>query len=135
MPAGGQKKSSSQQQQQKQGGNLVSDIQNLAVPFAILLAKQGLEGVFKSKPEKPVKATKKPSSAKKAPAAEAKPKTTQRRKTISGGGASCTSAAGCAGLKGGNASCGSKKGGNSSVGDQFNQIATEVQSFLKKYSQ
>ena len=31
------------------GGSLVSDLSNLAVPFAILLAKQGLESMFDSK--------------------------------------------------------------------------------------
>ena len=30
----------------KKGGSLASDLQNLAVPFAILLAKQGLESMF-----------------------------------------------------------------------------------------
>lgn len=135
MPTSAQKKSTSQQQQ-KQGGNLVSDIQNLAVPFAILLAKQGLEGVFKSKPEKPVKAksasSKTPAKKAEAAPAESKPKATQRRKTISGG-SSCTSAAGCAGLKGGS-SCRAKQGGyNASVGERFDDIAKQVKSFLEKY--
>ena len=37
----------------KKGGALVDDVKNLAVPFAILLAKQGLEGMFKKKEKKP----------------------------------------------------------------------------------
>lgn len=36
----------------KKGGALVDDVKNLAVPFAILLAKQGLEGMFKKKEKK-----------------------------------------------------------------------------------
>jgi hypothetical protein len=36
----------------KHGGDLVSDIKNLAIPFAILLAKQGIVNVFdKKKPD------------------------------------------------------------------------------------
>lgn len=153
MPAS--KQQQQQQQKQKQGGSLVSDIQNLAVPFAILLAKQGLDGVFgKSKPEKPVAAKKKttrPSSAKAAPAS--KPASAQRRKTITGGsgkastsekfggsgkastsgqfGGVCSSASACAGMKGGN--CQRKQGGSKNVSSQFDQVAKEIQSFLHKY--
>lgn len=48
----------------KKGGALVDDIKNLAVPFAILLAKQGLDGMFNKKAEKKttVKATAKRSA-------------------------------------------------------------------------
>lgn len=142
--------SKTQQQQQKQGGSLVADIQNLAVPFAILLAKQGLESVFsKSKPEKPSSA-KKTSKPRKTTPAAAKPKSATRRRTMTGGedpvmqnagksvsgakmaGGACTSAAACGGLKGGTNSCSrSKQGGN--VGAQFNQIANEIKSFMNKY--
>lgn len=43
----GGKKSS--KKSKAKGGSLVSDLSNLAVPFAILLAKQGLESMFDSK--------------------------------------------------------------------------------------
>jgi hypothetical protein len=40
----------------KHGGDLVSDIKNLAIPFAILLAKQGIVNVFdKKKPDTTLK--------------------------------------------------------------------------------
>lgn len=45
----------------KKGGALMDDLQNLAVPFAILLAKQGLESMF-SKDKKTQKTAKKSSS-------------------------------------------------------------------------
>jgi hypothetical protein len=37
------------QQNNKRGGALLEDITNLAVPFAILLAKEGLQGMSKKK--------------------------------------------------------------------------------------
>ncbi len=50
----------------KKGGNVMQDLQNLAVPFGILLAKKGLDSVVskeskktKSSPAKPVKKTSK----------------------------------------------------------------------------
>jgi hypothetical protein len=53
LTSGGAKKGS------KKGGALMTDLQNLAVPFAILLAKQGLESMFSNK-----KSAKKTSSKK-----------------------------------------------------------------------
>lgn len=47
---GGKKSSKKSSKKSKaKGGSLVSDLSNLAVPFAILLAKQGLESMFDSK--------------------------------------------------------------------------------------
>ena len=40
------------QQNNKRGGALLEDITNLAVPFAILLAKEGLQGMSKKTTEK-----------------------------------------------------------------------------------
>jgi hypothetical protein len=82
----------------KEGGFIADDIKNLAVPFAILLAKQGLTSMFdkKKKEEKKVKTPSKPSSL-------------QRRKTVSGGSASVE------------------------VRENFNDIAKQINNFLKKY--
>lgn len=47
---GGKSKTKKSSKKSKaKGGSLVSDLSNLAVPFAILLAKQGLESMFDSK--------------------------------------------------------------------------------------
>lgn len=114
------KASASSRQTSKKGGALVDDIKNLAVPFAILLAKQGLSSIFeKDSAKKPTRSQ----SARKAPAA--KPASIKRRKSITGGSA-CTS--GC-GMTGG-AGKSSKKG---AVQTQFDSIAREIENFLQKY--
>lgn len=115
---GGQSSKAKSSKSKKQGGALVDDIKNLAVPFAILLAKQGLSTMFEKKSS--TDKTKKP-AAKKATAE--KPSSTSRRKSVTGGGA-CTS--GC-GMTGGSQK--SKK----NIQYQFNNIAQEIENFLQKY--
>jgi hypothetical protein len=62
----------------KKGGFIADDIKNLAVPFAILLAKQGLTNMFDKKKQESKAKTPSPS----------KPSSIQRRKSVSGGSAS-----------------------------------------------
>lgn len=114
-------KSSKSTKSKKQGGALVDDIKNLAVPFAILLAKQGLSTMFEKKSSST--ATKKPAASKKATPAAAKPASASRRKTATGGSA-CTSGCGMTG--------GSQKA-KKAVQAQFDSIAKEIESFLHKY--
>lgn len=78
-------------QGKKTGGALMDDLKNLAVPFAILLAKQGLQGMFESKDSgevgvasdattntpKSSKTASKPSTSKPSSKATTKPKTKQ----------------------------------------------------------
>ena len=111
-------KSTKSTKSKKQGGALVDDIKNLAVPFAILLAKQGLSTMFEKKSA--ADKSKKPAS-KKAPAA--KPASATRRRTATGGSA-CTSGCGMTG--------GSQKG-KKAVQAQFDSIAKEIENFLHKY--
>ncbi len=118
------KASSSKKTLGKKGGALIDDVKNLAVPFAILLAKQGLKNLFDKKEEKPKKKTDKKKAA---PAAKAsKPASTKRRTSIAGGSA-CT--AGC-GMSGG--TTGKSKRG-ASIQTQFDSIAREIEQFLQKY--
>lgn len=57
----------------KQGGNMVQDIQRLAVPFSLLLAKKGLDmAVEKNKAPAPAAAPKKDTKAPKAGGASRK---------------------------------------------------------------
>ena len=101
----------------KKGGALMDDIKNLAVPFAILLAKQGLEGMFSSK---------KSATAKASASTGATGAIKNRKKTMTGG--SC----GCAANKqdGGKA----KKGGASKSSKKSNMSLTEsIDNFLRKY--
>lgn len=105
----------------KHGGALVEDIKNLAVPFAILLAKEGLDGVFKKKKaEKAEKAV----TANTTPKAAAKPSSYRRKSTISGGACS----AGC-GMTGGSAMAAN----GAVVKNHFDSIAQEIEKFLQKY--
>lgn len=94
----------------KKGGALVDDLKNLAVPFAILLAKQGVENMY----------AKKKSASKSTP----KSATPKRRATLAGG--AC--ATGC-GMTGG------RRGGSNAeqVKQNFSKIAADIDKFLAKY--
>lgn len=107
----------------KKGGAIMDDIKNLAVPFAILLAKQGLESSFE---KKSIKADNSNSTQKKNVLS-----TSQRRRTMTGG----SGGEGCL-------SCGSTQSSSMSGGahpngvmlqKRFNNIAREIEEFLSKY--
>lgn len=117
-------KKSSSASTKKKGGALIDDVKNLAVPFAILLAKQGLQNLFDKKEDK--KPKKKSTDEKKAKPSAKKPASSKRRTSIAGGSA-CT--AGC-GMAGGSASRGKKA---ASIQTQFDSIAREIEQFLQKY--
>ena len=72
----------------KKGGALMDDVKNLAVPFAILLAKQGLQSMFDKKKAK------KGGEVELSASSASKVSSQRRRSTIAGG--SCGSQ--CAGL-------------------------------------
>ena len=112
----------------KKGGNLVDSMRSLAVPFAILLAKQGLDGMFnkKTKTEDKGKSVK----AKTVKIAKA---SSQRRRTATGGG--CDS---CAKVGGDDKI--SKVGGDDKISkmggvttSRYAQLSSEIDTFLKKY--
>jgi hypothetical protein len=113
----GKKKQQKQQEQQddkkkqssKKGGAIVDDVKNLAVPFAILLAKEGLSKMFKEDPKK--------SSKSLSAASAAKPSSTRRRTTMSGG--SC------------NLGCTAQTGGQAAK--QLFELQNEIDRFLQKY--
>jgi hypothetical protein len=96
----------SNSKQSKKGGSFVADVQNLAVPFAILLAKEGLSKVFKkdAKPSASAKSASRPSSL-------------RRKSTLSGG--SC------------NLGCGAMTGGRAAR--ELFQLQKEIDNFLEKY--
>lgn len=99
----------------KKGGALVDDIKSLAVPFAILLAKQGLEGMFSNK---------KSTSAKKSSESAA---LKNRKKTMVGGACGCAAAQD---QKGGKAKKGGSKTAKSAKSDT---LAKSIDNFLRKY--
>jgi len=98
-------------QSSKKGGAIVNDVKNLAVPFAILLAKEGLSKMFKAET-----ASKKPSKS--LSAASAKKTTSSRRRTTMSGG-SC------------NLGCTAQTGGQAAK--QLFELQTEIDRFLEKY--
>ena len=101
-----------QSQSAKKGGAIVDDVKNLAVPFAILLAKEGLSKMFKTDAK-----TTKTSSKSLSAASAAKPKSARRRTTMSGG--SC------------NLGCTAQTGGQAAK--QLFELQTEIDRFLEKY--
>ena len=114
----GGKKTRVRSSAKQQGGALMNDIGNLAVPFAILLAKQGLEHMNKKSAAKTADTKAKTTSASKTAAAKT---AASRRKAAAGG--SCGS------------QCATKSGGSSSIKDvqeRFKKIANEIDSFLRK---
>jgi hypothetical protein len=106
----------------KQGGALMNDIGNLAVPFAILLAKQGLEHMNKKKSTTPKTTT---ASKKTKSASAATPASKSRRKTVVGGGSCGSQCAASAPPTGGSKSI-------KDVQERFKKIANEIDSFLRK---
>ncbi len=95
-------------QSAKRGGAIVDDVKNLAVPFAILLAKEGLSKMFP-------KGTS--SSKTLSPASASKPLSSRRRATMSGG--SC------------NLGCTAQTGGQAAK--QLFALQNEIDRFLEKY--
>jgi hypothetical protein len=93
----------------KKGGAIVDDVKTLAVPFAILLAKEGLNKLFKEKK----------SASSLSPKAAATPSSTRRRSTLSGG--SCNLGCGVGGQMGGAA-----------TRELFN-LQKSIDNFLQKY--
>jgi outer membrane biosynthesis protein TonB len=99
--------------QSKQGGALINDVKNLAVPFAILLAKEGLSKMFKEDAPKKTAPKSKTLSAKSA----SKTSSLRRRTTMSGG--SC------------NLGCTAQTGGQAAK--QLFELQQEIDRFLEKY--
>ena len=91
----------------KKGGSLAEDVKSLAVPFAILLAKEGLNSMFHNK-----KQEKKPAMA----------ATVGSRRKAAVGGAPCGS---CSGAKMG--------GKASSTKSRYAQLSKEIDNFLQRY--
>lgn len=93
----------------KKGGAIMQDVKNLAVPFAILLAKEGLTKMFPKDSKKSANTSVSPSSA-------SKPNSSRRRSTMSGG--SC------------NMGCGMTGG---AAAKQLFQLQKDIDMFLEKY--
>ena len=98
--------------QDKKGGAFVNDVKNLAVPFAILLAKEGLTKYFKDEkaPEKKASTAAKNSS-------KSASSSMTRRRTMAGG--SC------------NLGCGALTGG--AAAKQLFALQEQIDNFLEKY--
>jgi hypothetical protein len=89
----------------------VSDVKNLAVPFAILLAKEGLSKYFKDEKKSSSKSTEKKSTK------SSSTSSVSRRRTMAGG--SC------------NLGCGVMSGG--AAAKQLVQLQQQIDNFLEKY--
>ena len=105
-----QSNSQDKKKSSKKGGAIVDDVKNLAVPFAILLAKEGLSKMF---PKGDAKKSAKSLNASSA----SKPSSSRRRTTMSGG--SC------------NLGCTAQTGGQAAK--QLFELQTEIDHFLQKY--
>ena len=106
------------------GGAILDDVKNLAVPFAILLAKQGLQHMFdNTKNENKKSALQKSES--KSTSSKSPARQSPARKSVKVGG-SCGSQC---------ATAAQKKGGSSSdaVKVRFEKLSKEIDSFLQKY--
>jgi hypothetical protein len=111
----------------KKGGALMNDLQNLAVPFAILLAKQGLESMFSSNEKDASKSSKK-------------------TKTMKGGDCGCSGTAippVGAPITGGSTNLPKKslaggsakpqKAGKKAITQKFMSLTETIDNFLQKY--
>jgi hypothetical protein len=109
-----QKQKQSPKKDDKAGGAFVSDVKNLAVPFAILLAKEGLSKYFKDDKKSASKSTK---STEKKSTKSSSTSSVSRRRTMAGG--SC------------NLGCGALTGG--AAAKQLVQLQQQIDNFLEKY--
>lgn len=107
---GGSKTNNTNRKKKKQGGALTDDLKTLAVPFAILLAKQGIDEM-KNKSKKqnslPSRSSKSPSSM-------------SRRKTMAGGNCGPCNGAGLTPP-------------NHQSGGRMKKLSKAIDNFLKKY--
>lgn len=110
---GGRKKKVAKKTAPKKGGSIIKDVQNLAVPFGIILAKKGLDKFMKS--------------SKKSAAAEEKSKVSAGQKAAVGGAKKAKKPA----TK--DAKKAPKKGGAMQLQQEFNKLSQEIESFLSKY--
>lgn len=131
-----------QQQRRQKGGALVDDLKNLAVPFAILLAKQGFDSMKGTTTKGPKETKKAISVSKKTAKASTASSAAKRKRTIAGG--ACASGCGMAGgnmmtntindaMKSMGMSGASKGGAQKNIKSQFDSIAKEIEEFLQKY--
>lgn len=106
------------------GGALAEDIKSLAVPFAILLAKQGLDKMFSNK--------KTTAASKASPMMTA---TSSRRKSAATGGQKGGDCGACAKgtMAGGNCMKPSTAVGGSDKRSRYAMLAKEIDDFLAKY--
>lgn len=112
-----QKDQKEKKSKSKKGGAFVNDVKNLAVPFAILLAKEGLTKYFKDEKANDKKTS---SSSKKSASAKSEkssPNSLSRRRTMTGG--SC------------NLGCGAMTGG--AAAKQLVALQQQIDNFLEKY--
>lgn len=119
----------------KEGGALMDDIKNLAVPFAILLAKQGLDGLFtdkkdkKTTKEKKTKTTKTVKEPKEKKETASKPASKGRRGTLAGGGCGGQ----CGAMQTPVMTGGRRQNNDLRIQERFNNIAREIEQFLQRY--
>ena len=103
----------------KKGGGLVDDVNNLAVPFGLLLAERGLSNLMK-----------KSNPTKKKAASDAAALDNNKRAAVGGAKATKTTKAKKT-TKGGSpmeSTVGSKK-----LVDEFSKLSSEIETFLAKY--
>ena len=141
-----QQKQQTQQRQneQKEGGAMVDDLKNLAVPFALLLAKEGLQGLFQNKSDSDVGVSaRKSASAKKASASSTAKKSASATKSASAkksvskkndeqnqqGGACTACQSSCGGKAGGS----NKKANSEVLKKNYTSLANKINEFLSKY--
>ena len=135
----------------KKGGALVDDIKNLAVPFAILLAKQGVQTLFEKKDNQQsdnAVATSSPQNVKKNSNANANANSSKvNASEVSGntatkGGSVKRQSAGagncqaCQPIMTGGKKSSSRKGGSpneENIKKKYTELATRIEKFLSNY--
>ncbi len=114
-PKPASKKPTSKKPASKKGGSdIVQNVSGLAVPFAFLLAKQGLEAMKKKTPASPKKAAKKPSPA--------------RKGSMAGG--SCSS---CSTTTTPQTMSGGAKARSAELSAKLEKLRSNIDNFLSKY--
>ena len=116
----------------KKGGAVMDDVKNLVVPFAILLAKQGLQSLYENKsgdvgitasPKKPASATKSASSERRVAKPASKKQEEQRQRQQGGSCTACQSPT----ITGGNGKSGALLKKN------YSSLAKKIDEFLSRY--
>lgn len=137
-----QRKPSATVPKKKKGGAVIDDLKNLAVPFAILLAKQGLQGLFDNKVDENVAVSTSPKKTVRTPKTTSANKNNEQREQQQSNKHSSSSSkknqqqlegGACASCQGATASMVGGSKSERALNKSYATLSKRIDEFLSKY--